>query len=76
MDKILIKLIDNEKQASDRLDLASSNVEIDMQIETLNIASNVTNAYVKYKKEEQEYLKQMEKVESYYKIINDININN
>ena len=76
MDKILIKSIDNEKQASDRLDLASSNVEIDMHIETLNIASNVTNAYVRYKKEEQEYLKQMEKVESYYKIINAININN
>ena len=76
MDKILRKLIDNENHAKNNLKRCEGDIEFVLNLQVLKDATSVLNAYISYKKAEESYKKAENETEKYYKIINDININN
>ena len=57
MDQILAELINNEVEAEGRLDYCATEFEERLNNEILTKAKELTNAYILYKKKEQEYNK-------------------
>ena len=57
MDQTLAKLIENEVEAKGRLDYCTTEFETRLNNEVLTKAKELTNAYINYKKLEEEYNK-------------------
>ena len=74
MDEKLKQLIENENEANNKLDYAQDDYSIDFNIDVLNAATEVTSAYVNYKKAEQEYNKIIKERDAYYDLLNNFEI--
>lgn len=72
MDEILKKLIENEKNAREKLERCTTDTEFNLQLNILNNATNTLNSYISYKKAEEGYNKAYNKTEKYYNIINEM----
>ena len=56
MDQILANLIENENEAEGRLDYCSTEFERELNLDLLEKARKLINAYINYKKLEAEYI--------------------
>lgn len=66
MDKILEQLLSNEVEAEGRLDFANTEFEKRICIDVINKAKALTNAYISFKKHEENYNKAIDGRTSYY----------
>ena len=62
-------------EANNKLDYAQDDYSIDFNIDVLNAATEVTSAYVNYKKAEQEYNKIIKERDAYCDLLNNLEIN-
>jgi len=69
MDEKLRELINNQNEANVKLDYADHDFLIDLSMETLNAAKDVTSTYIKYKKAEEKYNNAIDKRNRYLKAI-------
>ena len=75
LDEKLRELINKENEANNRLDYADDDYSIDININVLNTASNVTVSYIEYKRAEQEYLRAVKERDLYCQLLKSVEIN-
>lgn len=69
MDKILVQLIKNQNEADLRFDYSNTDFEAQLNINVVNAAEELTNAYIQYKKLEINYNKALQDRNNYYAVI-------